>query len=189
MWNSTDKYKKTIWQCRHKYEGESKCTTPHLFEEDIKARFIVAFNKLSGNKENVIDDCRRMQELLTDYTELDTEISALTQETEVLIELTEKLVQENAHSEMDQEDYNKRYNGYVDRYNELRENLDDLEKKKHRRLRKASDIGSFMFELMEKEGVITEFDDGLFSAAVETITVWGDGGMTFKFKNGMEIEK
>ena len=37
VWHSTDKYRRIIWQCNNKFKGEHHCTTPHLYEKDIKA--------------------------------------------------------------------------------------------------------------------------------------------------------
>lgn len=34
-WHSNDKYKYSIWQCNHKFDGEHHCETPHLNEEDV----------------------------------------------------------------------------------------------------------------------------------------------------------
>ncbi|MFR7894163.1 MAG: recombinase family protein [Dysosmobacter sp.] len=42
VWHSTDKYRRTIWRCNSKFTGEEKCQTPHLTEEEIKARFLDA---------------------------------------------------------------------------------------------------------------------------------------------------
>ena len=54
-WHSTDKYKKTIWQCNHKFDGDSKCTTPHLTDEDIHRYFISAVNQLLAQKDGIIE--------------------------------------------------------------------------------------------------------------------------------------
>ncbi len=43
VWNSTDKYRRVIWQCNNKFKGECKCGTPHLTEEFIKAKFLEAY--------------------------------------------------------------------------------------------------------------------------------------------------
>ncbi|MBD5511332.1 MAG: hypothetical protein HDR08_08800 [Lachnospiraceae bacterium] len=32
VWHPNSKYKRTVWQCNAKFKGESKCTTPHLYE-------------------------------------------------------------------------------------------------------------------------------------------------------------
>ena len=36
VWHSTDKYRRVIYQCNHKFKNEKKCSTPHLTEEEIK---------------------------------------------------------------------------------------------------------------------------------------------------------
>jgi len=36
VWNSTSKYRRTIWQCNHKFRNEKKCLTLHLYEDAIK---------------------------------------------------------------------------------------------------------------------------------------------------------
>ena len=49
VWHSNDKYRKTIYQCNRKYNGE-KCTTPILIKEDIENRFVNVINGLIQNK-------------------------------------------------------------------------------------------------------------------------------------------
>ena len=74
VWNSTSKYRRVIWQCNGKFNGEHKCETPHLYKENIKARFVAALNAVIDSKDNILEDCRLMQTTLTDCTSIDTEI-------------------------------------------------------------------------------------------------------------------
>ncbi len=50
VWHSNDKYRTTIWQCNQKFQGEKKCSTPHLREEDLIQIYLKAVNKLFENK-------------------------------------------------------------------------------------------------------------------------------------------
>lgn len=44
-WHSTSKYAKDIYRCNARYnKGQAQCQTPNFTEEDIKARFIKAYN-------------------------------------------------------------------------------------------------------------------------------------------------
>ena len=43
--HSTDRYRKVIYRCNRKYNGE-KCQTPHVTEDEIKAAFVSAYNQL-----------------------------------------------------------------------------------------------------------------------------------------------
>ena len=54
-WNSTNKYRRTIWQCNDKFKGENICTTPHLVEDDIKARFLTAYNSLLPSRDGMAE--------------------------------------------------------------------------------------------------------------------------------------
>ena len=36
VWHSNSKYRRVIWQCNHKFQNNEKCTTPHLYDDDIK---------------------------------------------------------------------------------------------------------------------------------------------------------
>ena len=40
VWHSTSKYRRTIWQCNGKFEGDEKCGTPHLYEKDLQRIFM-----------------------------------------------------------------------------------------------------------------------------------------------------
>jgi hypothetical protein len=40
--------------------------------------------------------------------------------------------------------------------------------------------------LIKCDGLLTEFDEGLWNATLETVTVNGEHDLTFKFKDGTE---
>ena len=98
VWHSNSKYRRTIWQCNEKFNGEKMCSTPHLVEEDIKARFLVAFNQLLDSKGTLLEDCRIMQNHLTNCAAIDAELDELLREIAVVTELTRRCIQENARS-------------------------------------------------------------------------------------------
>ena len=60
VWHSSSKYRRIIWQCNGKFSREEKCRTLHLREENIKIRFLAAFDQLLGDKEALLDSCRVM---------------------------------------------------------------------------------------------------------------------------------
>lgn len=77
VWHSTDKYRKVIYRCNAKYkEGEPKCKTPTITEEDIKSAFIRAFNTLKENKEQLLDDCQYIQSTLCDTALIDAQLKS-----------------------------------------------------------------------------------------------------------------
>lgn len=64
IWHSTSKYRRIVWQCNHKFNGEKKCNTPHLKEETIKECFVKAVNILFTEKEEVIQNLTVIKDLL-----------------------------------------------------------------------------------------------------------------------------
>ena len=48
VWHSNDKYRCVIYRCNKKYSG-SKCSTGHVTEDEIKEKFVEAYNSLDRN--------------------------------------------------------------------------------------------------------------------------------------------
>ena len=187
VWNSNSKYRRVIWQCNGKFQGEKKCSTPHLDERAIKAGFIAAFNKALGDKKRILEDCRLMQSTLTDCAGIDGKIVELEQEMEAISELIKSGIAENAQTALCQNEYNVRYNKQVQQYNMMAANLESLRKAKADRESKADAIGEFIFRIQELD-VLTEFDEKLWLTTIDKVSVHHDGRMTFKFQSGTEID-
>ena len=72
--HSTDRYRRTIWQCNSKFKVEERCHTPTVDTETVQRLFIQAYNRMMENREQIIKDCETMRRALTDFAELDAEI-------------------------------------------------------------------------------------------------------------------
>ncbi len=189
VWHSNSKYKKTIWQCNHKFKGEEKCRTPHLYEENIQALFIRAFSKLMADRTALIEDCRLLHNYLLNFTEIETKCKDLLDEMEIVSELVKRLINENAATPMNQDEYIERHDGYTNRFNKAKAEYEKLQKEMEERKIKADAISGFMFEISELDELPIEFDEKLWNAVVDTVTVYEDERLVFKFKNGAEIEE
>jgi len=186
VWNSNNKYRRVIWQCNHKYRG-TKCTTPHLSEEEIYSRFLTAFNSLLANKEALIDDCRLMYDYLTDTEELDRQIISLQNELEVIVNMTRRYVAENATKVQSQTDYGTRYKDLTDRYEKLIAQLQETEQTRQSRLTRSEDLSSYIKTIENRAGELTEFDPRLWLEVIDTATVHHNGSITFRFADGREL--
>lgn len=80
-----------------------------------------------------------------------------------------------------------RYNGFVERFEKTKAQLEQLRTTKAAREAQAEAIGAFMFEVQELDA-LTDFDDKLWLTVIDTVTVHADGRMTFKFQGGTEID-
>ena len=188
VWHSTSKYRRTVWQCNNKFKNETHCKTPHLSEEVLQRIFVEAFNRVIEDKERIIGDFDAIIEVLTDISSLDKESTKLRDECAVVMELIRKCVEENAHSAMDQSEYQERYNELVDRYETAKRRLDAIADEKQARAAKRESISRFLTDLKRLDGLLAEFDEELWYATVDTMTVRLECEAIVTFKNGTEIK-
>ena len=125
VWHSTDQYRKVIYRCNSKYNGE-KCQTPHVTEEEIKIAFVSAYNQLVSEKEEIIANAELIRKTLSVTDALQEEKIKLEDELAVIVEMTQNIVTENARVAQDQDEYQKRYDGLVKRYDETKTRYDEV---------------------------------------------------------------
>ena len=189
VWGSNTKYRKVIWRCNEKYNGANKCSTPHVTEEEVKQKFVESFNLLLDYRDELIANCRVAQSALCDCSAIDHELDELQREIEVVTELARKSISENAHKSLRQDEWNERNKGYLERHSKATKRALELEELKSEKLRKNLVLENFIRDLATSEGILTEFDEHLWLAAVEKVLVMPNGGLTFQFKDGTEINR
>jgi hypothetical protein len=184
-------YRKEVWQCNDKYKRLGNpgkgCQTPHIAEDEIKERFLTAFNHLMNDRDGLIEDCRLAKNVLCDTTAIDTELAELLREIEVITELSRKAIYENARTAVNQTEWTERNNAYLERHRKASEQVDELETVKRARLGKAKIIEGFIKDIENRPLAIAEFDEKLWLAVIDQVTVGRDVAMTFRFKNGSEV--
>lgn len=188
VWHSTSKYRRVIWQCNSKFKNEEKCTTPHIYEDKLKQAFVEAFNSILKNKDEILQGYEAIIKALTDTSKLDKESAKLQGEIEIVTEMLRKCVEENAHSALNQEEYEERYNVLAERYENIKTGLEGINEKRLERRAKQESILFFIKELEQSKGLIKEFDEELWLGTVEKVRVNSEARVTFIFKDGMEIE-
>lgn len=181
VWHSTDKYRRVIWRCNHKYGNGNPCSTPHLDEDTIKAEFTAAFNSLITYKDEVISEYRVIIQQLTDTTGLDTESTALQSECEVVASLMQKAITENSHSPLDQDEYIRRYEELAARYESAKKKLAENEAHRLERKARSEKLNDFIDRLEKCDGLLTGFDEELWNATVESVMVKSADEITFAF--------
>ena len=185
VWHSTDKYRRTIYRCNNKYDGQ-KCQTPHVTEEEIKEAFVTAFNRLVTEREEIIANARLVRQTLCDTTVLAEEKAKLQQELAVLVEMTEKCIRENARIAQNQEEYLQHYEGLVARYNTAKSRFDEVTDTISAKEAQSEQVAGFIKRLKVQTDPLVEFDSQLWASMVECVTV--DKGMTVMFRDGTEVK-
>lgn len=188
VWNSNTKYRRTVWRCNKKYQNDKSCPTPHLTEDEIKHRFLTAFNTLMGNRDELLANCHLAQEVLCDCAQIEAELVDLRQEIEVVSELTRKCIYENARFGINQDEFNERHYGYIERHRIATERIAELEALSTKRCEKNRTLESFIRDIEIRPLLIDEFNEKLWIAIVDKATVLPDGRLVFTFKDSTDIE-
>ena len=186
VWHSTDKYRRTIYRCNNKYDGK-KCQTPHVTEEEIKEAFVMAFNRLVTEREEIIANAQLVRQTLCDTTALTEEKAKLQQELAVLVEMTEKTVMQNARIAQNQEEYQRHYEGLVARYDAAKARFDEVTEAVSAKETQSERLAVFINKLKVQTEPVTEFDEQLWASMVDYVTVGADKGMTVVFRDGTEV--
>lgn len=187
VWHSTDKYRRVIYRCNYKFNGNSKCSTPHLTEDEIKAFFIIAVNQLLEKKTDTIADLELLKRMISDTDNLEKELETVTEEMSVLVEMTQSIIAENARTVLDQENYEKRYNSLVDRYEEKKIRYEKLADVIAEKQSQSEIIENFIKMIKKMDGLVETFDEWLWGGMVEYVTVFNKKKVVFSFKGNIEI--
>lgn len=62
VWHSNDKYRRVIYRCNHKFDGDRKCETPHVTEEEVKAAFVRAMNEVITERDEIITNIKLIRQ-------------------------------------------------------------------------------------------------------------------------------
>lgn len=183
VWHSTSKYRRVIYRCNEKYNG-SKCSTPHVTEEEVKQWFVSAINQVIDNKIEVIDNLSVLLSIGS-LEEIDEQIKVLETEAEVVSQLVANLVSENALIRQDQDKYLDKYNQLSSKYDGIVQEIESLELERLKKSKRNKELQVFMGLLNKQEGLLKDFDELLWETMVESITINKDKEVTLIFKNGL----
>jgi hypothetical protein len=186
VWGSNTKYRKVIWRCNDKYKRGEKCSTPHVTEEDVKRKFLAAFNSVLAYREELADNCRIAQKALCDCAALDAETAALCQEIGVLEALVRGTILASCEGS-NEEGVPGNGNPYIQKLDSAIERQKELEVIRREKLNKRALLDSCIRSIEDSGESIETFDERLWAAVTERVTVMPDGALVFSFKDGTDI--
>ena len=187
VWHSNDPYRTIIWQCNGKFKGPARCTTPTLREEIIQDMFMRAYTQLIGSRNHILTACEITRETLCDCTELDERIDALNEEIQVIANMVSQCIKENASTQMTDEEYQRKYNRLVRRYDAANKQLTDCIAQRDQKASRDRELRIFSESLSSRPAESGPWDEQLWISLLDTGRVHKDGSITFRFKNGTEI--
>jgi len=187
VWHSNSKYRNLLWQCNRKYADGKFCDTPHIREDELKPAFIQAVNQILGNKERYIANFEELLPLLADTSVLEKKLEEHQSEHEAVINRIRLYMEENTREIQDQAEYNRRQSEMSKHCRDLENQITKIKDQILEQNTRKEKIRRFLDELRQMNNLITEFDEKLWHAAVELVTVHLDKTLSFTFRDGTEI--
>ena len=161
VWHSTSKYKRTIWQCNHKFQNGEKCSTPHLYEAEIKKRFIEVCERVATDRNDFIASCQQIVEMLSDTAAIDRKIEEQYIYLNGLASAMQQFIRENAMHPQGKDFYKKRMAEYDKQKAAVESRLKDLQSQKAARLSRKELLDGLVKVLEENGILIDKFDERL----------------------------
>ena len=187
VWHSTDEYRRTIWRCNNKYDGDKKCSTPHVTQDELEKAFISVMQKVITEKDAIFTICREVLDEALDTSELDRIATRLQDQALGMAERVRKLVEENARVRRDQEEYQREYDALVAEHEKLSEKICRVEDQKKDKTDRRRRIEVFL-HILEEQAECIRFEPYTFVALVDKVIVGHDSKLEFIFRNGMKYK-
>lgn len=159
----------------------------HVTEKEIEAAFVSAYNQLVSEKAEIIANAEIIRQTLCQTDDLEAGKQAIADEMNVLAEMTQNIIAENARVAQDQEEYQKRCNSLVERYDAAKARYDEVVSAITSKEAQGERMAEFIKTLKSQDGIITELDGRLWSSMVDFVTVGRKKEMVFTFRDGTEI--
>ena len=96
-------------------------------------------------------------------------------------------IAENSRVALDQDEYEKRYAELTARYEKAKAKYDDIAEQIESKKAKRELFKGFIRTLEKQDGLIEEFDAGIWSSLVQEVIVKSKNDIRFVFKNGFEV--
>ena len=106
----------------------------------------------------------------------------------IVSEISDKMIIKNMHKLQSQEEYTKKYEELLKRYEKANVEYGRIQDEKLHKIGLSQKLESFIKDLENRPASIDYFDETTFRFNVESIKVSRDKKLTFKFRNGKKIE-
>ncbi len=216
VWNSTDKYRKVIYQCNDKYgkrhkgleeketadqeimdrdtadqEKRSFCQTPHKTEEELKEAVIKKMNILFARRDRIVETFEQIHGTVFSTDSLEERRDQLETSKDKIQNSIDSLIRKNAAQALDQEEYQREYDRLFDKLEKKMAALEivkgEIYEKRLRKMKAEEFMELLQNQIKEKAEPINEFDEELFRKTVDHLTVHRDGQIKVTFKDGTEL--
>ena len=128
-----------------------------------------------------------MMEMVCETDSLDMDLQDRITELNIISEQMQIAIAENSRVALNQDEYEKRYKQLTERYEKAKAKYDGISEQIEQKKAKRELFKGFIRTLEKQDGLIKEFDAGVWSSLVQEVIVKAKDDITFKFKNGFEV--
>lgn len=146
-----------------------------------------AYNQLVSEKAEIIANAEIIRQTLCRTDVLEEEKRALEDEMSIAAEEAQGLIAENARIAQNQNEYQKHYNALVERYDAAKARYDEVAEAIAAKAAQSERLLEFIRTMQAQEGILTEFDERLWSSMVDFVTVGRGKKITVTFRDETEI--
>ena len=187
VWHSQDKYRRVVWRCNQKYSKECKCRTPHITESVIVEKFLIAFNEVFAQKDELVATFEMVRDTIFNIEALEEKQTELEGEILIASQQLEDLIRDNMKYAQDQEAYNRKRQAVIEHYNKAKDKLDKVSAEIIEKQARRAAVEQFLKSLRETDKPVRIFSDDMWLNTVDKVRVEIDGTMLFTFKDGTEV--
>lgn len=182
LWHASDKYRTTVWQCNNKFnKNKTKCTTPHLTEEKLKAIVLKAVNHISSSRDTVEEDLTYVRDHILDSSGLEKKLKEAMEKLDEIDIVINSMVGGSPLKDGDRIDrLLERHEAAENHVLALNAELDDMKVRKIK-------ITRFIADLAVLDPLYQEFSDNLVRGLIDNITVYSKSMIVVTFKSGYEF--
>ncbi len=181
-------YEKIQWSCHLHIEDISKCRRKAVREDIIKQTFITMWNRLAGNYEEILYPLLAIFKAVPGDPEQEQELQKLDQ-------MIQNLKQQSHMLRKVLSDGNIGSAVFIEKRNQIDIELEAA----HQRQQRLNSQKLYEHEISQTEYLLTvfrnrpvfieEFDEELFSMTIENVIVQQGTRLTFRLKNGLELDE
>ena len=196
-WHSSSKYQKTIWHCvKSTKSGKRFCPdSKGIPEQVIEKAFIESYKMLCSSNKDVLDEfISRVEKTLSEDTVRD-KLAKYQRSAGNLQAKRKTLLDKYLEGVISQDIYAESDAGYAKKLVDIKANIESLEQQVEDEISLRKRVNDFK-KALSKNGVLQEFDRGIFESIIEKVIVGGydeDGKkdtykLVFIYKTGFRSE-
>jgi site-specific DNA recombinase len=189
-WNSNNLSKKVVWQCKtYVNEGKDACDGKAVDEQTLKDAFVRLFNRLKEDQGSFTDKLNANIEKVLSQRAGSGALIQIEKDIELLKEDLKALVKLKLRNNIDETVYNEENARISQELDGLRNMKIQLTKEYDQQDQYKERIKEIIYTINEREELLEQFDDDIFNALVEKITILSPAHFLFTLKSGLEIEE